>query len=1026
MTNSFKRLLVAFLAVSASVFAYGEDSLLMAEQGGRTVTVTVSDDVGPVVGAAVSIKGATTGAVTDLDGKVVLRNVPDNAVLEVSCLGYLPQEVEASRPTISVFLEVDSQVLDDVIVIGYGTTKRKDFTGSVSSVKLQDSPIALANNLNPLEAIKGNVPGLDVGATNSAGGTPSMQIRGQKSISGSNDPLIVVDGVIFVGSLNDINPNDIASFDILKDATSAAAFGSRSANGVVMITTKKGRTQKPVFTFNTTGSVQFWNNRPKVMNTDQWIKTVMARNDASDLSWMTAQEKANLYADNYTDWFDLVSRTGYVQDHQISVSGAGSKVNYYMSASYSQNQGIVVGDDFSRISVLSKTSADVTSWLQIGIDASFSHQDYSGAGASLSKAYTESPLGVVWRDDAHTQLERYPDEQGSENPLWGVLGGTRDNVDTRNNFRLNSYGVIKCPWIEGLSYRINYSGYLRMRNAYDFYYESYYVPTGPTTDESRYAPSKLESLLSQAEGEITNYKTYSWVLDNILNYNRIFGRHSVDLTAVATRDREVYDWVSSSGSDFMANGNTSLGINGLPKATVQNVKMGGSERANIGYLLRGMYSFDDRYFLTASYRRDGSSAFGEYKKWGNYYAAGLAWNVTNEPFFPASAKENVLNNLKLKASWGVNGNQSVDPFSTFSTMKNGKDGDVRYEFGDDTIIYGIQAASLGNADLGWESTTAMNFGFESAWLKNRIFLDVDAYVSHTTNQIFTRKIPVMTGFSGMKTTMGQVDNYGIEATLRTVNIRTRDFNWTTGVMFWLNRNKLVHLYGEDLDGDGIEDDDVASSLFIGKHLGAIYGYRQDGIVQEDDAAYIAANGVAPGTPKYVDISGNGTIGSEDREILGYSSPNFRLNLSNTLTYKNLELYFLLTGTFGGNGYYLKSNSSAYMVYSSMFGNNGIYIPWWTPENKSNVYPSASFSGDGRFLGLQDRTFLRLQDVSLSYNLHNEKLKAFGINGLKLFLSAKNILTITNWQGADPETGAGVSSGTYPVLTSVSLGANINF
>ena len=303
---------------------------------------------------------------------------------------------------------------------------------------------------------------------------------------------------------------------------------------------------------------------------------------------------------------------------------------------------------------------------------------------------------------------------------------------------------------------------------------------------------------------------------------------------------------------------------------------------------------------------------------------------------------------------------------------------------------------------------------------------MDVYVSHTTDQIFTRKIPVMIGFAGMKTTMGQVDNFGIEATLKTINIRKNDFTWDTSVMFWINRNTLVHLYGEDTDGDGKEDDDVSSGLFIGKHLGAIYGYRQDGIVQVNDTEYRNANGVAPGTPKYVDISGNGTIGPEDREILGYTSPNFRLNISNTFTYKNFELYCLLTGTFGGNGYYLKSNTAAYMVYSSMFANNGVYIPWWTPQNQSNVYPAATFGGDDRFLGLQSRAFVRLQDVTLSYNLRNEKIKSFGINALKVFLSAKNIMTLTKWEGADPETGAGVSSGTYPILTSVSLGANINF
>ncbi len=1019
------RLLVVFALL---LIPAGMNKGFAQSNAGKTVTVTVTDDIGPVLGAGVIVKGTTSGSITDLNGKAVLSNLKDGSVLEVSCLGYLTQEIKADKSEILVTLVTDSQVLDDVVVIGYGTAKRKDFTGSVSSVRLEDSPIAMTNNLNALESIKGNIPGLDVGATNSAGGSPSMQIRGQKSISGSNDPLIVIDGVIFLGSLNDINPNDIASFDILKDATSAAAYGSRSANGVIIITTKKGRTQKPTFSFNTSGSVQLWANRPEVQDVDQWIKTTMARMSATDLSWLTPQEQANLDAGKSTDWLDMVSRTGFVQDHQLSVSGAGNKVNYYISASYSQNRGIVVGDDYSRISALAKVSADITDWMQIGLDASFADQDWSGAGASISRAYEESPLGVPFRDEAGTLLEKYPDTQGSEHPLWGVTSGTRDNMDKTSSYRMNAFALIKCPWVKGLSYRVNFSANRQHNESHDFYYESHYVVTGAASDDSRYSSAAYQNLLPKANGAKNKAERFSWVLDHILNYNQEFGKHSVDLTAVATRDRKTYNYMTIEGTDFSENGNTSLGINGLPYSAIHNIKQGGDERANIGYLARGMYSYDDRYFVTASYRRDGASVFGKDKKWGNYYAAGLAWKLTNEAFMP---KNEILTNMKIKASWGVNGNQSISPFGTYSTMDVGKKGGTMYEFGDDKILYGITTGALGNSELGWEETTAWNLGFESAWLNDRIFLDVDAYVSQTRNQIFTRTIPVMTGFPSIKATMGQVNNRGLEITLKSVNIRRKDFNWNTSLMFWINRNKLVSLYGEDLDKDGFEDDDITNNLFIGKHLGAIYGYRQDGVIQEDDHDYIFTYGGTPGYPKYVDISGpdgkpDGKINDLDREILGYSSPNFRLNMSNTFNYKNFELYFMFTGTFGGNGFYQKSNTGAYQIYSSMSSNNRIYTPWWTPENRSNKYLSPKFAGDGRFLGLQSRSFVRLQDVTLSYNFRGQKIKDFGISGLKLFLSGKNLLTFTKWDGDDPETGAGVGSGTYPVISSITFGANLNF
>ena len=998
-------------------------------QSGKTLTVLVNDNLGQVVGAGVLVKGTNNGAVTGLDGKAVLNSVPDDAVIVVSCLGYLTQEIRVgSQSVLTVLLAEDTQKLDDVIVIGYGTAKRKDYTGSVSSIKLEDSPVALTNNLNALESVKGNVAGLDIGATNSAGGQPSMEMRGQKSISGSNDPLIVVDGVIFLGSLTDINPNDIASYDVLKDATSAAAYGSRSANGVIVITTKKGRSQKPVITLNASGSMELWGNKPKLRTPDQWIESVMARNNNTDLSWLTPQEVANKDAGKAVNWLDEASRTGWVQDYQLAVSGAGEKVNYYLSTAYSDNQGIIVGDDYNRISLLGKVTADITDWLQVGVDAAYAKQNYSGVGADLENAAKMTPYGSLYRDEENKLLEKYPQTQGLTNPLWAAASGTRDNIDKRDNYRLNAFTLVKCPWIEGLSYRINFAGNITNRQAGNFYYETYYVSAGAVDDETRYSPATYQKLLASANGSLTNYVTRSWVLDHILNYKQTFDRHSVDLTAVATRDRTTYDYVTATGSDFAANGNTTLGINGLPKATVQKISMDGNERANIGYLARAMYSFDDRYFLTGSFRRDGASVFGANKKWGNYAAAGVAWKVSNEAFYPASLKENVLNSLKLKASWGKNGNQGVSPYGTYSTVNNGSSSGIRYEFGGSQILYGLNINTLGNADLGWESTQSWNVGFESVWFRDRVFLDVDAYYSQTYDQIFDRDIPVMTGFKTMKASMGQIDNRGLEATLRTINLRNRDFNWTTNFVFWINRNKLVHLYGEDLDGDGKEDDDVAGGLFIGQPIDVIYGYKQDGIVQESDTEYIKANGVSPGVPKYVDLVGeDGKITADDRTFLGYARPAFRLNMSNTLTYKNLELYFMLTGTFGGRKYYLQDNAYAYMVSGDgYFNSNGIYIPWWTPENKSNTYTNATFSGDGRFLGLQSRSFVRLQDVTLSWNLRGQRLKDFGIHGLKVFVSGKNLLTLTKWDGADPETGAGVKSSTYPVFTSFTLGANISF
>ncbi len=580
------------------------------QQSTRKITGVIKDQSGePVIGANIVEKGTTNGTITDINGQYSLE-VSSNSILVVSYIGYITQEIPVGNSnTLDVLLKEDTETLDEVIVIGYGTTKRKDFTGSVSSVRLENSPIALSPNLNALESLKGNVSGLDIGATNSAGGEPSMQMRGQKSISGSNDPLIVVDGVIFMGSINDINPNDIASYDILKDATSAAAYGSRSANGVIIITTKKGKTGKPVITFNASGSMQTWQNKPELMKGEQWLESVMARNNSSDLSWLKPQELANMEAGREINWLDASTRTGWVQDYQVSVSGAGEKMNYYLSAAYSDNQGVVIGDDYNRITALAKINTDITSWLQIGVDAAFTKSDYSGVGANVGEATQTSPYGVMYRNESEKLLEKFPYTQSSVNALWDTDRSVRDNKDIRNNFRANAYAVVKLPWVEGLSYRFNYAGNLSKNQSGDFYYEGYFVKEGAYDDENRYSPSTLQSLLTSANGKINNNTTDSWVIDNILNYKNSFGKHTIDLTAVATRDRKKYEKIETTGSNFAANGNTTLGLNGLHKATVQKVNMDNNQRSNIGYLGRASYSYDDRYFFTGSYRRDGASVF---------------------------------------------------------------------------------------------------------------------------------------------------------------------------------------------------------------------------------------------------------------------------------------------------------------------------------------------------------------------------------------------------------------------------------
>ena len=993
----------------------------------KKVTGKVTDLNGePLPGVAISLKGTTVGTITSNEGTYELPKVAEDATLVFSFVGMKSQEIQVQgKQQINVVLEEDKLDIDEVVVIGYGTASRKDFTGSVSSLKMENSPISMIPNLNALESLKGNVAGLSIGASNSAGAEPTMDIRGQNSLSGSNDPLIVLDGVIYMGSLSDINPNDIATYDVLKDAVSAAAYGSRSANGVIAITTKKGSLGKPIITVNVSSGVQGWQNQPEMMKGTEWINVVNARNKYAEGStnWMKAGELANMAAGKETVWLDEVTRTGVIQDYQVAVSGAAPNVNYYVSTSYNENKGIIVGDDFNRISLLGKINTTITSWLKIGLDASYSRRDYSGFAANVGSAQTMSPYGVMFRDNLGN-LEKYPYTQSSINPLWGVNDGTCDNKDIRNNYRLNAYAIIDVPWVKGLSFKMNILENVDRNQSGNFYNENNFVKEGEGL--SRYEPATVVGFLSAANGNIDNNTTSSYVFDNILNYKNTFKKHSIEATLVATRDYRRYEQVNTTSSDFAANGNTTLGILGIAKGTVQKIYVNSDERSNIGYLGRASYSFNDKYFVTASLRRDGASVFGANTRWGNFGAFGGAWKISKEEFLKGFSP---LNNLKIKLSWGQNGNQSLGPYGTLSTVANGNSGDIRYEFSNaqGKINYGLIQATLGNPDLGWETTKTWNTGFESAWLNNRLFADLDVYFSQTTDQLFIRNIPVMTGFKTIKTSMGQVNNAGVELTLRSINVKTKDLTWSTSVTFWKNKNKLVKLYGEDKNGDGKEDDDISSSLFIGKSLSAIYGYEQDGIVQVEDVDYIALTGAAPGAPKYKDIDGVAGITAADRKILGYGKENFRLNMSNSVSYKNFELYAMITGTFGGNGYYMKSNTAAYMTSGTgRFNDNMTSKPYWTAENKSNEYPSAYFAGDGRYQALLSRGFVRVQDVSLSYTFNQPWVKTAKINSLKVFCSAQNLATITNWFGGDPEVGTAVRDNTFPVPSTYSIGANISF
>jgi TonB-linked SusC/RagA family outer membrane protein len=1000
--------------------------------------VIASDSNTPLPGVNILEKGSSNnGTATDFNGNYTI-NVASDATLVVSYVGFKTQEIPVQgKETINISLDPNNLELSQVVVIGYGTARRKDLAGAVSTVDVENSPIANIPTTNVLQNLQGKVGGLNIAAQNSPGSTPGILVRGQNSINGSNSPLIVLDGIIFTGSLSDINPNDIARYDILKDASAAAAYGSRAANGVIVITTKKGKSGKPVINFQTTTGFNTWQNKFDMMGLQEYERKYAVQNNQEVGSIVFDDEARNkLLAQRVnTKWMDLISRSGLVQNNQVSISGSSDKINYYLSGGYNKEEGVIKGDDFERISLTAKINTHITDWLEVGINGIYNNNDNSGIAANIADAYRMAPIGYPYRwqsmpnDVASAtgkKLERWPTGSSIQNPLWGTEGTIQD-INKNDFFRFAGHAVVKAPFLEGLSYRFNYSIDAHYYKQDRFNYEDYYVNAqGQGNYIERYSPSSLQTHLSQANGSNSRTNDYSYLMDHILNFKRTFGDHYIDFTLVATRDFSHSKTVRVTGSDFSANGNTELGVNGIHKAAVIKSDINVVERSNVGYLARLNYSFKDRYHLTASIRRDGASVFGDKKKYGDFPSVGVAWTASEEDFLRGNE---TLSYLKLKASYGQNGNQGVGPYGTLARVASGNDGGIRYEFGDNPsqILYGVQLTSLANPNLGWETTTSFNGGFESRFFNDRISLDFDFYFSKTTDQIFQRRIPIMTGFSSILSSLGQVDNKGLEINLTSKNIETEDFNWESSLIYWINRNKLVSLYGDDLNNDGVEDDDLANNLFIGKSLGAIYSYKYDGVVQQDDTEYIKNVGAVPGDPKFVDLNGDGVITADgDREILGYRKPNFRMSLSNTVTYKDFTFYIQLHGVFGGgkDNYFLRENPRGNSFFDR-FDTNEISHPYWTPENKSEKYLRPDYNGN-RYLGLQSRGYLRIQDVSFSYNFPQKLTDKIGVGALKLYTSVSNPYTFTNWYGGgDPDLGIRPGDGTYPVPTTYSVGLNLS-
>ena len=969
----------------------------------------------PVIGASVLEKGSNTnGNVTGTDGAFTL-SVRRGATLVVSCIGYVTQELPAES-SMNIVLEEDNEFLDEVVVVAYGSEKRKNFTGSVSVLNVKsDQGVGLTVPTNAFDMLRGTVNGITMSQSGAAGAAASIQVRGQKSISGGSSPLVVVDGVIYKGSINDFDPSIIESMSVLKDATSLAAYGSQAANGVIMITTKRGREGEPVISFRTSVGLSTPNYSPDFRDGYEYIEFVNARNgrDLEDISWLTSIQRANYDAKKQTDWEKITQRTGVVQNYSLNVSGKARNYDYLIGGSYTDNQSYIIGNEYKRATANARVNTTIKKYFKLGLNLNFSQQNSQDPRVSYNYRY--SPWSAPYMEDGVTPRNWINGTTADEeNPLWNYY--TAMNQSTNSNVTAGASLEILIPWVKGLSYKVTGNYSIRNSKSNSFTYEESFI----TVADENAGLSNYDKYLNKANGSIQNSKSTSYVLDNILTYTRDFGEHYVNATAVFTVDSQESESNSMTGTNFADIGNTNLGWYGLNNAALQSISgISYSLHNDVGILARVSYSYKDTYHFNASFRRDGSSVFGKDHKWGNFPAVGVAWSISNEDFF----RNNIdwASNTKLKASWGKNGNQSLSPYQTLSRLSMGKTGRQAYYF-NSQAHYGEIVSTLGNPNLGWETTTSFNVGLETDLLRSkRLHFEIDAYKSKTTDQIFSRTIPSMgAGISSQSATMGRVDNWGIEATLNANVLRSDKTNWTSTLMFTLNRNKLVDLYGDGKD----EISGIYNSYFLQKSLGAIYTYKWIGVVQTDDKEYMAANGARPGDPMYEDVDPDGKIKASDQTIVGFRKEAFRLNWTNTFTYKNFSVYALFSGVFSGGMYGREVNRVAYAGdIQTKDKINVVDHPFWTPENKSNTYlgPSADVS---KFYPVQSYGHVRLQDLNISYSFRGPKLRKAGINQLQFYLSGKNLFFIApHWDFSDPEVR---DSKSYQLNRTYTLGFNLSF
>lgn len=1003
-------------------------SVLRTNQGNLTIKGTISDKTGPIIGANVIIKGTTNGVITDIDGNFTLENVKKGDILQVSFIGYSTKEIKISNNNnLHIQLDEDTQSLEEVVVVGYGSQRKSDLTGGVTAVGEDKLGLVSTNNL--MDKLAGQIPGLNISTGNAQPGEDqTLRIRGNNSLTASNDPLIVMDGIPYSGSLGDIDPDIIESMSVLKDASSAAIYGSRGSNGVILIQTKKGRQGKATVTYKGQVGMAETERRLDMMSGDEYLQYLYDYNHLKNgipydqltpESVLGADELANYKAGRTIDWQDKMFRQALVTNHQISLTGGTESTTYMASISRLRQDGVVRNTGMKRTNISLNINQNLGKWLKIGMSMQAIQKEYGGELPYLEAGLKMSPFGTY--SDEESNLEYYP---MSRNTLFYNPMSDCDAIEdkTNRNVFISTFADITLP-VKGLSFRTNF-GYNYRNNFVGTYY-----------GRNTLTGSKVDGAASI---ENTHYWDYTW--ENILKYENTFGKHKIDATGLFSIQETSKQYSKQSAESFV---NDEGGYHNMAGGE-KNKSLSSSltETALLSYMIRLNYAYAGKYLLTLTGRSDGYSAFGANNKYAFFPSAAAAWNISSEEFMENT--RNWLDMMKLRVSYGANGNQGINAYQTLDRLSL-----TQYVWGDGgNTVNGVYLPTngVGNPNLKWETTYTFNTGIDFGLFNGRLSGNIDFYIANTKDLLMNRTVPYMNGYRSILDNIGQTRNVGVEFALNSINIETKDFLWKTNVNFSLNRDKIVKLQENGKD-------DITNKWFIGEPTNVYYDYNVIGtwqtddphwkcLVEKDNTGNIISEkwgyytddwkeiqkGAEPGSAKLEDVDGDGVITADDKKIIGSKLPSFLMSMTNNFTYKDFYMSFVLNGVFGQWRQMHDQNFDRWMPeFNYLSGMN-----YWTESNPTNEMTSPSYVPYEKHSFYKRMNYVQLKNITIGYNIPKTFTQKLGITSARVDVSVNNVCTFSNIKNAlnydnakanDDEKGVVVG---YPTARSYMLGLNVTF